>query len=93
MHVENGIGVGEAVLERDPAFSLKADCGGKTRKVLNFTISNNEQSLLKLHQALIRFKVMKKTTQSITINPKEVNLYSEALQVVRANSAICRIAE
>lgn len=54
------------------------------RKALNFTIANNELSLLKLHQALIRFKVMKKTTQSIIINPKGSQFVSERQQVLSA---------
>lgn len=34
----------------------------KIKKPLNSAIANNEPSLLKLQQALIGFKVMKKTT-------------------------------
>lgn len=40
---------------------------GKIKKPLNSAIANNEPSLLKLQQALIGFKVMKKTTWSIII--------------------------
>lgn len=40
---------------------------GKIKEPLNSAIANNEPSLLKLQQALIGFKVMKKTTWSIII--------------------------
>lgn len=40
---------------------------GKIKKPLNSAIANNEPSLLKLQQALIGFRVMKKTTWSIII--------------------------
>lgn len=65
---------------------------GKMKKALNFTIANNEQSLLKLHQALIRFKVMKKTTRSIIINPKEVNLCSRYSKIL-VEGSIYRVWE
>lgn len=41
--------------------------GGEIKKLLNSSIANNRPSLLKLQQALIGFKVMKKTTWSIII--------------------------
>lgn len=40
---------------------------GEIKKLLNSAIANNRPSLLKLQQALIGFKVMKKTTWSIII--------------------------
>lgn len=42
----------------------------KIKKPLNSAIANNEPSLLKLQQALIGFKVMKKTTWSIIIKAR-----------------------
>ena len=52
---------------------------GKIKKPLNSTIANNEPSLLKLQQALIGFKVMKKTTWSIIIKGQCRHVRAQAL--------------
>lgn len=47
--------------------SQKGQCCAELQKPLNWAMANNEPSLLNLQQALIGFKVMKKTTWSIII--------------------------
>lgn len=52
---------------------------GKIKKPLNSAIANNEPSSLKLQQALIGFKVMKKTTWSIIIKARCRHVRARAL--------------